>query len=200
LQPEDEKVSGDPLAPAATRHAEPPSAVGPIMARGGTYYRMTRYLMALLLFGFGIASIYDGFYAWQPARWHVTHPNEKDKQPLDILLNEIMGIALPPLAILLVVRCLYNSRGKYLLVDGVVTVPGHPPVPLSAIQAVDRRRWDRKGIAYVEYDLQTGNGGKGKFRLDDFVYDREPTDAIFRVIEHSLLGSASPETGEAATE
>jgi hypothetical protein len=78
-----------------------------------------------------------------------------------------------------------NSRGKYRLEDGIVYAPGHPPVPLENIQAVDRELWDRKGIAYVDYDL--GAGKAGQFKLDDFIYEREPVDQIFAAIEATVL-------------
>jgi hypothetical protein len=83
-------------------------------------------------------------------------------------------------------------------------VPGHPPIPLDKIQSVNRESWDRKGIAVMEYDLTTAPmrasktsgpvsyegvtpGVRGIFKLDDFVYEREPTDVIFKAIEDSLL-------------
>ncbi|MGA3066336.1 MAG: hypothetical protein ABSF29_05760 [Tepidisphaeraceae bacterium] len=166
---------------------------GPIVARAGTYYRNTRYIMALILLIYGGWSIYDGFYSWP--QWGITtHLDEKPKTPTDIMFNKVLGCVLPPGAVLLLVRCLYASRGEYRLENGVVTVPGFPPVPLERIEKVDRELWDRKGIAFVEYLLPPGSAGdpkkeKGEFVLDDFVYEREPVDAIFKAIEASLLKS-----------
>jgi hypothetical protein len=104
---------------------------------------------------------------------------------------------------------IYNSRGEYRMENGVVRVPGHPPVPLDKINSVNREMWDRKGIAYVDYDLSSApvkakagagapvayqgvtKGARGTFKLDDFVYDREPTDRIFKTIESALLQAAT---------
>ena len=47
------------------------------------------------------------------------------------------------------------------------------------ITAIDKRQWDRKGIAYVDYEV---NGTHGRLKLDDFVYEREPTDRIYDAI------------------
>jgi hypothetical protein len=165
---------------------------GPIVARAGQYYRWTRFIMVAVLLIYGGLSIRDGFFTWP--KWPQSHPYEKPKTQMDILFNQVLGGVLPPLAIVLLIRALYNSRGEYRLEDGVVYVPGHPPVPLDKIQAMNRERWDRKGIAFVKYDL-SGAGGpsapptkadKHTFRLDDFVYDRGPIDEIFKQIEQSL--------------
>jgi hypothetical protein len=169
-----------------------PVATGLIIAKPGRYYRVARYLMTLLLMGYGAWSIYDGFYSWP--NWTQTHPQEKPKTHTDIILNQILGCALPPMGICVLGWAIYNSRGEYRLENGVLSVPGHPPIPLEKIQSVNREAWDRKGIAVVEYYLSGSDASgatRGKFRLDDFVYDREPTDMIFKAIEESLLNPAA---------
>lgn len=184
-----------------------PVATGPVVARAGRYYRVARYLMTVLLIAYGAWSIYDGFVSWP--NWPITHPRERPKTDTDIMLNKVLGVVLPPMGLVVLFWALYNSRGEYRLEDGVISIPGHPPVPLDKIQSVDRELWDRKGIAYVEYDLSSTpvrakagggapvayegvkKGASGKFKLDDFVYEREPTDQIFKVIESSLLKAAS---------
>jgi hypothetical protein len=184
--------------------AEPADA-GPVVAKAGRYYRVARYLMTLLLVAYGAWSIYDGFYSWP--NWPLTHPRENPKSHTDILLNQVLGVVLPPVGLGVLAWAIYNSRGQYRLENGIVTVPGHPPVPLDKIQSINREAWDRKGIAYVEYDLTEAparassagpvayegirKGAQGTFKLDDFVYEREPTDKIFKTIESSLLKAAS---------
>ena len=75
----------------------------------------------------------------------------------------------------------------------VLSVPGHPDVPLEAIRQMDKSRWDRKGIAKVEYELAPGQSNR--LTLDDFIYDRPPTDRIVERIEAHLARSA-PRSGE----
>ncbi|MGD1276606.1 MAG: hypothetical protein ABR964_05210 [Tepidisphaeraceae bacterium] len=163
---------------------------GPIVAHGGRYYRATRYIMASILVIYGLLSIRDGFYRYP--HWSDLYPNEKEKTAWDIGLNKALGILLPPLALVMLIRMFRKSRGEYRLEDDVVYIPGHPPVPLGKIQMIHRELWDRKGIALVDYDLSDGRPGappgqRGTFRLDDFVYDRPPTDQIFEAIEAALL-------------
>jgi hypothetical protein len=189
----DDLTAGTPQAPEA-----PEVPTRPVVARPGRYYRWTRFIMTLVLLIYGGMSIRDGFFTWP--KWPQTHPYEKPKTHMDILFNQVLGVALPPLAILLLGRALYNSRGQYRLEDGVVYVPGHPPVPLEKIQSLNRELWDRKGIAYVRYDLDgtarlsapPSRADKNTFRLDDFVYEREPTDHIFKQIEESVRTIVRP--------
>jgi hypothetical protein len=70
-------------------------------------------------------------------------------------------------------------------------------VPLDAITELDKRLWDRKGIAMVSYELP-GGGGSGTLKLDDFIYEREPTDEIYKRIEDYVAPSAQ-QTEEEST-
>jgi hypothetical protein len=187
--------------------APEPETLGPVVAKAGRYYRMARVLMTLLLLGYGAWSIYDGFVSWP--NWPITHPEEEPKTRMDILLNKVLGVVLPPLGLGVLFWAFYNSRGEYRLENGILHAPGHPAVPLEKIHSVDRELWDRKGIAYVVYDLTEaptqarGKAGapvayrgvskaaRGTLKLDDFVYDRAPVDQIFKAIEASLLKSAT---------
>jgi hypothetical protein len=172
-----------------------------IVAGPGRYYRNTRYIMFIVLMVFGILSIRDGYFKYpreneqaienaraearsrgqdpdkvvDPKQVVVPHPG------LDIPFNRVIGLVLPPLALLFVIRALHNSRGEYRLEGHTLHVPGHPAVPFDNINSIDRARWDKKGIAFIHYDL--GDGRQGKIRLDDYHYDRPPTDAIFERIE-----------------
>jgi hypothetical protein len=174
---------------------------GVLVARAGSYYRRTRYLMALLLVGMGAWFAYDGWvkYPAENRAFLDSHPlSEAPHQPLDLLLQRGLGFALPPLGILLLAWALYNSRGQYKLEGNTLEVPGHPPVPLDAITKIDKTLWDRKGVAYLDYALASGQ--KGRLRLDDFVYERTGTDAIYERIEKAVLppDAGSPEPGQDA--
>jgi hypothetical protein len=177
-----------------------------IVAGPGRYYRNTRYIMLLVLVGMGIWFGYDGFVGWPKLNQQIAslqaeqlqaqrQGNQKlaneisqrlnqlgtPKTDWDLGLQKLLCFALPPLGIGLLIRALYNSRGEYRLEGTTLHVPGHPPVPFDNISEIDRRLWDKKGIAYASYDL--GDGRQGTLRLDDFVYDRPPTDAIFERME-----------------
>jgi hypothetical protein len=50
---------------------------------------------------------------------------------------------------------------------------------MQHVTQLDKSKWDRKGIAVVHYD--SGAAGPRRLVLDDFVYQRQPTD---RIVEH----------------
>lgn len=120
----------------------------------------------------------------QWAKSNLERSAHKPHQAMDILFQKLCGIGLPILGILTLLWALYNSRGVYRLAQRTLSVPGHPPVPLDKVLTVDKNLWDRKGIAYVDYEI---NGVRGRLRLDDYIYDRDATDAIFKKIEESLV-------------
>ena len=178
-----------------------------IVARAGKSYRWRRYIMVLLLIGGGLWFLYDGYVGWpahnrrldeaeqmrnqaeaahdqakydavshQISRMHARYSNSS------LFLQKLLGYSLPPLGILFLVRMLYASRGAIRLKDDVITAPGHPAIPFTAIRELDKRQWDRKGIATVKYDA---DGRTGSLTLDDFVYDQDPIDAIYdRVLKY----------------
>jgi len=169
---------------------------GPIVARAGKYYRNTRYLMVAILVLYGLWSIYDGYVKWPLDNYIATFPKGMvdsgsgrtgeglEKGPhtsLDIKLNQGLGIGLPPLGVALLVWFLYQSRGQYRFENNTLHVPGHPPIALDEIVAIDKSKWDRKGIAFIDY--ATTGGVKGSLKLDDFVYNRTPTDEIFKIVD-----------------
>lgn len=148
-----------------------------IVARAGRYYRNTRYFIVVLFVGFGIWCIRDGYVVWPEANARAQKAGQKiPHTDLDIRINQMLGIGLPIFSLLVLARTLYNSRGEYRLSGETLSIPGHPPIPLSAIRDVDNRLWERKGIAYVDYEI---GGTSGRFRLDDFVYERKATDEIY---------------------
>jgi hypothetical protein len=177
----------------------------PVVAKASTEYRVKRFIIVAMLVGLGGWFAYDGLVRW-PAEnerieqlkkdAEVARKNNKDAEvgkltaevaklqhhtDSDLRLQKILGGVLPPLGILVLVWSLYHSRGAYRLRDNILTVPGHPPIALDSIRSIDKTDWDRKGIAHIEYELP--NGSRGSATLDDFIYQRPPTDEIFKKIE-----------------
>ncbi len=114
-------------------------------------------------------------------------------EDLDIWLQKVLGYALPPLGVLAFVFFSRQSRGQYRLAGDVLYAPGHPPVPLDAIRQIDKTKWDKKGIAYVEYEIEPAAGGRGasgRVRLDDALYEQQPTTAILKTIEARVAPEA----------
>jgi hypothetical protein len=156
---------------------------GVITAKASRDYRWRRYLLALVIFGYGIYSLYDGF---------VRYPRENAKAVaqgleilpypgLDVPFNKGFGIALPPLSVVFLFWVFYASRGQYEFDGTAIQAPGHGKVPVKAIRKIDLEKWDRKGIAYLHYQV-AGTAKLGKITLDDFIYERKPTDEILRLV------------------
>ncbi len=174
-----------------TEGQTPLSNDGEIIAAASRDYRWKRYLLVAVLLGYGIWSIHDGFFKWpqeNDARRAKGFPDAHSS--LDIKLNQSLGMLLPPLSVVFLVWSLYQSRGVYRFDGTTLHVPGHPPIPLNAVRKLNREKWDRKGIAFVDYQIP-GTARAGRIRLDDFIYEREPVDQIFAVIETSLGGETA---------
>jgi hypothetical protein len=163
-----------------------------IVARAGRYYRNMRYVfvagMLVMAAWFG----YDGWVRYpREQALHVQNPRAgAPHSNVDIQLQRVLASLLPPAALLFLGWTLYNTRGAYQLHGEVLSVPGHPDVPLDAVRAIDKSKWDRKGILYVEYDV---NGQQGTLKLDDFLYEREPTDKIVELIEARIASETGVE-------
>ena len=168
---------------------------GEIVAPAGRYFRNTRYIIAAGVFLMGLWFIRDGYYKW-PRENAEARAAGKDVLPhpgYDVPSNRFLGVVLPPLAVILLARWLYMSRGEYRLSGQTLHVPGHPPVPFEMISAIDKRQWDRKGIAYIDYEV---NRAHGRLKLDDFVYERQPTDRIY----DEIVKFVAPEAAQTANE
>ena len=183
--------------PDAGRRLDPTGGA-PIVARGAAYYRYTRYAFSALLLAMAAWFGYDGYVKYprdnelhllhvrNPAQYPDDYPTH---DPTSILLQKVLAATLPFAGLGLVAWTLYRSRGAYRLDGDVLSVPGHPDVPLGAITTIDKSKWDRKGIARLDYELPSGH--KGRLTLDDFIYDRPPTDRILETIE-TRLGVTTP--------
>jgi hypothetical protein len=192
----------------------------PIVARASNEYRLKRLAIVVMLVGCGGWFGYDGMIKWpkendrikeldndiKVARntgddakaGHLT--TEKGKlthhSDTDLQWQKVLAMILPPLGLIVFGWSFYQCRGEYRLRDKILTVPGHPSISLDAIRSIDKTDWDRKGIALIEYELP--NGARGSAKLDDFIYQRPPTDEIFKRIEE-YTGTGEPSTEPAET-
>lgn len=192
--------------PVETAVEEPVPPPGEYRAKAGSYYRNVRYLIFVAALALGGYFLYDGFvgYPEQNRRYDELLAEQTRLQDAgdeaaaaevrqqldnydrhsetDILVQKVLGFALPPLAILLMGRWWYISRGEVRLdASDTLHVPGREPIPLASINAVDDTLWERKGISYVQY---SGPEGQGRAKLDDFVYERGPIDKIHDRLKH----------------
>lgn len=184
---------------------------GDIIARPSTSYRLKWALMGLAMLAYGGWSLYDGFINWERENEQAVQqalaagkprPEKLPHNELGILLNRMIGVGLQPLGLLVLGWAFYRSRGRYRLSGSTLEAPGHPPVPLEDIREIDKSQWDRKGIAYLRYEVPGALAGElRRLALDDYIYEREPTDRILERIEASVLSiypEAVPAAGEGA--
>ena len=88
-----------------------------------------------------------------------------------------------------------TQKGRVLKTDDeAVYTPAGTRVPFGAVTGIGKKKWDSKGLATVRYEL---GGKKGKFIIDDYKFDAEPTRAILSEIETRLLAQEE-RTGEVA--
>ena len=185
-------TESDPVAIDATSSTEPPEfPAGEIIAPPDSWFRKKWLLIGVALLAGAGWFLYDGYVGYpkqnakELALGHAPPNNETS-----IGLQKIIGYGLIPLGSILLMRALHLTRGQYRLTeDNTLHVPGHPPVPLDAIRSIDQAKWDRKGLAFIEYEL---NGKAATVKLDDFAYERTRTDQI----HDRLVAAIAPPTTE----
>lgn len=87
---------------------------------------------------------------------------------------------------------LLRTLGRSISADGegVVTAQGKR-VPYGDLRSLDLRKWETKGLAFIDYD---GNSGKGRIRIDGLTYggfkkeQDEPAERLMRRIRSRFSG------------
>ena len=142
-------------------------------------YRWKHLILAILAIALGGWFAYDGWVNWprqnqmaaklerdlEIAQRNTSSSGDAEKQRLatelrkyekhndaSILLQKILATVLPAFGIFWGVWTIKDTRGRYRLSSNMLHVPGHPPVPLNDIRRIDKRKWDRKGVAFVHYE------------------------------------------------
>jgi hypothetical protein len=199
----------DAPQPDAVFPADP--ADDEIIAQPEVGYRWKHLIMAILMIAGGLWFAYDGWINW-PHQNQMAAKVEKnleaaqkakdDKKATElatelrryekhndasILIQKILAFTLPTFGLFWMIWTIKDTRGRYRLTGDTLEVPGHPPVTFSAIRRIDKRKWDRKGIAYLHYEHGMPPT-QAVLKLDDFAYERKPTDEILERIEKGTRG------------
>lgn len=106
---------------------------------------------------------------------------------------------------------LLRTLGRSISVDAeAVTTQQGKRVPFADLKKLDLRKWETKGLAFIEYE---GSSGKGKIRIDGLTYggfkkeNDEPAERLMRQIRAHFSGeiteyatvSASPPVDDEST-
>jgi hypothetical protein len=188
-----------------------------IVASPEVGYRWKHLIMSLLMIAGGMWFAYDGWINWpnmnvkaaQVEKQLERAQRDKDDNKAaalsaelrkyekhndaSILLQKILAFVLPGFGLIWGIWTIKDTRGQYRLAGETLYVPGHPPVTFDHIRRIDKRKFDRKGIAYLHYeDVRTST--QRVLKLDDFAYERKPTDDILELIERNLLSPGAAAT------
>ncbi len=106
---------------------------------------------------------------------------------------------------------LLRTVNRSIKADGEsITTQQGKRVPFADLKTLDLRKWDTKGLAFIDYD---GGSGKGRIRMDGLTYggfkkeNNEPAEQLMKrirshfsgeVIEYAAVSKA--ETGDSATD
>ena len=116
--------------------------------------------------------------------WNVEHAATNANQPLhggvDIRTQYVFALLLLPWGLLVSGLLLRNSRRRFSADAGGLLGFLPETVPYAAIQSVDRRKWDSKGIACLKV---TTTAGAAKLTLDDWKF-RGMTDILAEIDRH----------------
>lgn len=212
--PTDAPSTDAPASDASPAAPVKPAFTQPIVAKPDRKFFIKRMVIALAVLLGGCYFLYDGFVGYPKhnakraalvsevdaatKEGNDAKRAEKEKavrdlgnikSDMDILLQKIIGFLMLPPAFYMLTRFLKEARGELRLDGDVLYSPGHPPVPIPSITGVENAKWDKKGIALFDYRLADGTDGTVK--LDDFVFERPPTDAI-----HDELIAKMPKSEE----
>lgn len=101
------------------------------------------------------------------SRGWARRPPEKAFSPGDIQGQFFLGGLSMALAFAALIW-MYANRNRQLRADDeAVYGPTGRRVPFSSITGINKRKWESKGIAVLQYQL---DGKKGKLKLDDYKY------------------------------
>lgn len=116
--------------------------------------------------------------------WSTEDPGEP-KSEYDIAFQYVIGgLSLSVSVFYMLAFLSYRGRWIEMNEDGLRT-NGGKVVAFHEITAVDKRRWDDKGIVKISF---AGEQGKGRLVLDDWKFEDEPIEAMLKAVEDRTSG------------
>ena len=210
------------MTETAQQTAEQSTAVAPdeIVAEPDAGYRWKHLIVAIAMLAAGGWFAYDGWIKWPRENAHIVEVQKakeaastandtakvealaKELSDLsyhsewDLFFQKFLAITLPAFGLFWGGWTLRDTRGVYRMSANTLKVPGHPSVTVDDIRRIDKRKWDKKGIAFLHYEVGQPPTA-GIIKLDDFAYERKPTDEILERIEKNALSSVTTDVAPA---
>ena len=110
----------------------------------------------------------------------------------DIRTQFIMAAVCLPIGLFILGRLIYTAPRKVAADDEALYATNGIKIPFAAIREIDKKKWDRKGIAVVHYEL---DGKAGKTTLDDWIFKNAA--AVLTKVE-SVVNPPPPEAAAPA--
>ena len=186
-----------------------PDSPSSIRADSDPKYYLRFLIMGIVAFGFALWSLYDGMYGY-PAKQEraLTYQALEDKGDWDEIVEErgwppghpgkpkpegefeasiTVQFVQAAVATLIAVPLLLvpiRSRGRWIESDGRgISTSWGERIDYDRITNLDKKKW-KKGIAKVRYE--DSGGRRRTFVLDDYKFQRHPTDAILYELESNI--------------
>ena len=113
---------------------------------------------------------------------HYAHDRDIPSRP-DVLMQYFMAGA-SGLTGLFLISIPLRARGRWIeSTETGITSSWGETFRYDEIEEVDKRKWKKKGIAKVTY---VANNRRNAFVVDDYKFDRYPTDAILYQLEQQI--------------
>ena len=114
--------------------------------------------------------------------WPTTYPGEPKSQG-DILMQFVMAAGAGVIGLWLLSGS-WLARGRWIeSTDTGINSSWGQSFNFDQVVSLNKRKWRDKGIAKVTYDE---GGRKRRFVIDDYKFDRYPTDDILRELEVNI--------------
>lgn len=113
----------------------------------------------------------------------IAEPVLNEKLDFNIAYNYLIGVVFSAMGVACLLVAI-PTFGKWIeLRDGVLRDNRGTEIDLQNVTSIDKKRWEKKGIAKV---ISAAAGGKGKtITIDDIKFEREPADQIMAAIEQT---------------
>jgi len=187
----------------------------PAEARVTSIWKIQRLFVALFFIGFAGFFFWDGKIGYprsnerwmayeqlksadRTAKWPADAASrgwtskvpEKLYKPEDIVMQYVCGSVAGIIGLIVLGHWASQKDCVLKSADGVLFEPSGKRIPFESIIGLGKKNWEKKGLATVRYDV---DGRRGKFVLDDYKFEAEPTHKILAEIEEYLLAqSAEP--------